>query len=91
MKLEIFAVHDTAADAFLSPHFFQTTAIAIRAFGQSCADPDSGFHAHPSDYTLFHIGTFDQDTGEIVPCTPHSVAKALDFAPSSSLKAVNDA
>ena len=90
MKLEVFAVHDTAADAFLSPHFFQTPAIAIRAFGQSCSQPDTQFHAHPSDYTLFHIGTFDQSDASLTPCTPHAVAKALDFVPSQSLKAVND-
>lgn len=89
--LKIFAVHDNAANAFSQPHSYQTTAMAIRGFGQACQDPDTMFNRHPADYTLFEIGEFSDETGAITPCTPHAVSKALDHVPSSAeLKAVND-
>ena len=91
MKHKIFTVHDVAADAFATPFVQKTTGLAIRSFAQACQDENTQLHQHPSDYTLFQIGEFDEDTGEITPCTPFSVAKALDYAQTSTqLKAVND-
>lgn len=89
--LKLFAVHDVAAEAFMAPHSFPTTAMAIRAFSQACEDSSTQFHQTPSDYTLFQIGEFSDETGEVTPCTPLAVAKALDFARSpGELKAVSD-
>lgn len=67
MQMEIFAVYDEKAEAFMNPFFLQTIAMAIRAISDCVNDPSHNFGAHPSDYSLFHIGTFDNESAAIVP------------------------
>lgn len=63
MKLEIFAVKDTATNVFDKPFFLLTKAAAVRAFADEANNKDSQLHLHPHDYILYHIGTLDQDSG----------------------------
>lgn len=72
MKLVICSIHDTKAEAFSQPMFFQAVGQALRAFidAVSDGDPKSNFAMHPEDFNLFRIGTFDDQTGEIIPEPP---------------------
>lgn len=90
MKTEIFAVHDSAADAFAQPMFFKNTATSLRAFAAACRDENTDLHQHPSDYTLFKIGEFDEDSGKLTALEPVSVAKALDYRDAAPKLAAND-
>lgn len=65
MKLEIFAVKDTATNVFDKPFFLLTKAAAVRAFADEANNKDSQLNAHPHDYVLFHLGTLDQDSGMV--------------------------
>lgn len=65
MIKKIFSVYDEKAEAFLQPFFMQTTGMAIRAIGDCLNDPNHQFAAHPSDYTLFMIGHFDETNGSL--------------------------
>lgn len=83
MVLKMFAVFDTKADFFGQPFFEQEEASAIRAFGDAVNDgsnPNNQWYKHPEDFQLYLLGTFDNLTGEIVPCLP----KALVMASSLS-------
>lgn len=66
MKLLIVAVRDRAADAFMRPFFVPTRGMAIRSFQDEVnrAAPDNSMNAHPEDYDLFALGTFDEETGQ---------------------------
>lgn len=64
MKLEVFAIHDKATNTFERPFYFLTTAEAIRAFTTECNKRDSMCSIHPYDYSLYRLGSFNQDTGE---------------------------
>lgn len=78
MKLEMFSVHDSKAEAFIQPIFAPTTAVALRLFKQAANDPNSDFCKFAADYTLFHVATFCQDTGTMEAlATPESVALAI--------------
>lgn len=39
--------------------------MAIRSFGDECRrkEPGNALGAHPEDYELWHIGSFDDNTG----------------------------
>lgn len=67
MNLVFLAIYDSKAEAFLPPFTAQTTAVGIRTFAQAVNDENSPFHQHPGDYTLFHLGEFDQVKGHIIP------------------------
>ncbi len=63
MQLRMFCVYDSKVEAYLPPWYQQTTAAGIRAFSDTVMDETTMLSKHPADYTLFEIGTFDQDTG----------------------------
>lgn len=65
MKRAIFAVFDAKAAAFLDPIVTHNEATAVRMFGSAVADPRHDFGRFPEDYTLFHVGSFDSESGVI--------------------------
>lgn len=69
MKLEMFAIYDSAAGCYRSPMFFQSAGLAIRAFGDAVKDdnPKNELHVHAGDFYLRRIGEFEDTTGAIAP------------------------
>lgn len=63
MKLKIFAVYDSAVGAYMQPFFMQSKGQAIRAWQDTINDSKTQFHAHPSDFTLFELGEYDDENG----------------------------
>ena len=66
MKMEIFAIRDRALEAFMRPWVAQTTGQAIRMFMDECDNPQGDISKHKSDYDLYHIGSFDDQSGAII-------------------------
>ncbi len=80
MILQAFAVMDSKADAFLPPFFYDTKGQAIRSFSDAVNEEGHQFRKHAGDYTLFHVGGFDQDLGVLVAHNaPVSLGNALTF------------
>lgn len=65
IKLEIFSIRDSKAELFIQPFHAPTIAAGLRTFETAVNEQQSQFFQHSDDYTLFHIGTFDQSTGII--------------------------
>lgn len=92
MKLEVFSVYDVKAEAFIAPFFMSTIAQAIRAFSEACSQEGHAFRKHAEDYTLFHIGSFNDGTAEIKAIVPIRVAAALEFvSPTNVVSMVKEA
>lgn len=79
MKLESFAVYDDKSAAYMTPFFNLKPAEAIRAFSDAVNNPEHRFRAHPADYTLFHIGSYTDETGLLEPITPKSLGNGVEF------------
>lgn len=80
MFLIMFAIHDSAAKAYISPFALPHPDLAKRTFANCAQDPNHQFNKYAADFTLFAIGHFDTDTGIIEPYTTHeNLGKALDF------------
>lgn len=74
----VFSVYDAAAEAFLEPFFAPTIEFALRSFRQAVNTEGHQFNKFPEDYTLFHLGEFQSDSGHIVSNnTPHSLGVAV--------------
>lgn len=83
MNLKVFSVRDMKAEAFLQPFFSPTPGAALRAFGDACLKSDSPFNAHPSDYILYEIGTYEDGDGLLVALVPvKMMACAADYVGS---------
>lgn len=67
MKLKVFAVFDSAAEAYLQPFFVQTVGQALRSFSDAVQSEGHAFNKHAADYTLFQIGEYDESVGRLEP------------------------
>lgn len=77
MKMKMFSVYDSKAEAYLAPFFSATEATAMRAFEAAAKDEQHDFHKWSEDYTLFCLGTFDEFTGIIEPlAAPYNLGSA---------------
>lgn len=54
--------------------------MAERTFADCCNAPDHMFGKHPSDYTLFELGTYDDSKGTIAPhSTPLVIGTGIEY------------
>lgn len=79
MILNAFSLFDTKAQFFLTPWFMQAPGQAIRAAMDLGRDPTTVIGRHPSDYVLFRVGTFEDSTGQMMPCNPENLGNVASF------------
>lgn len=75
----IFTVYDEKAHAYLPPFFQSQLGQATRIFADCCNKADHQFGVHPSDYTLFHLGTYDNFDGSFEVHSPKSLGNGVEF------------
>jgi len=79
MLHRVYTVYDSKAEAYLAPFYFQTNGQSLRAFTDACNDPNHAFYKHPSDYTLFFLGEYDDGTATFIMGTKVSMGTAIEF------------
>lgn len=72
MTYGVYAIYDSAAHVFTAPTIDISDASAVRNFQQAIANPGSVMNFKPDDFSLYQIGIFDVETGELEPFTPPS-------------------
>jgi hypothetical protein len=86
----IYTIYDSKAEAYMSPWFVDKDGQALREFQDVVRNPDTPFHKHPEDYTLFKIGTYDEWTGKLESLdTPVSMGVGIEYI-QAGLEAVNE-
>lgn len=66
MVLGIYAIRDVKV-GFLTPTVEQNERVAIRNFSHAVANSQSVLSSYAKDFALYRLGTYDNDTGAIVP------------------------
>ena len=68
----ICAVRDIKSALYGRPFFVQSVGVAIRSFTDEVnrVDHDNMLHNHPTDFTLYQIGTYDDNDASIVSSLP---------------------
>lgn len=79
MKLNVYSIFDTASGLYSRPFFTSSDAEALRSFSDIATDAEHPIGKHPKDYTLFRIGTFDDNKGHIHNEDNESLATALEL------------
>lgn len=83
MKIKFYCVFDSAVGSYLAPFTMRTNGEALRAWKDLVNDPSTNFAKHPSDYTLFELGSFDPDTaGFDLHPSPVSLGVGIEFVES---------
>jgi len=83
MQLNVYSIYDKATNAYMRPFFMQSDGQALRGFTDESVRADSEIAKHPEDYSLFRIGSFDDNKGELEPCEPKCIGRAHELAAES--------
>lgn len=78
MKLNIYSIFDTASGLYSRPFFTQSDGEAIRSFTDLSSDAKHPVGMHPEDYTLYRLGTFNDNNGAFHDEPNESLATALE-------------
>ena len=69
MTYGIYVIRE-AKTTFMLPTVDFNNASAMRNFEHAVRHPDSLMKSHPNDFGLYRVGSFDNETGEIMPEFP---------------------
>lgn len=81
MKTKMYSIYDKAAQAYVTPFFMHTKAMAIRAFESNVnAQDENNISKHPEQFSLFELGEFDDSVAKLeLHSEPELVASALEL------------
>lgn len=80
MIMQIYTVYDNKTEVFMRPWYALTDGEAMRIFTDAVADPQSPYSKHPLDFTLYHIGSFNDHGATFEGRDPiHQLGTAVDF------------
>lgn len=80
MILQMFSIYDSKVGAYMTPVFLHSKGQALRWFSDLIKDQESTLSKHPEDYTLFHLGSFEDVSSKFEPLeTPHSMGIGLEL------------
>lgn len=83
MLMSICTVRDDVSQVYGRPMFVRTVGEANRSFISECSNAESELSKHPSDYSLYELGQYDDETAvfTLLPA-PRLVSKATDHIQS---------
>lgn len=92
---KIYTIYDSKSEAYMKPMFLRSHGEAIRVFEAACQTSDHEFHRFPEDFTLFHLGEWDDSTALFqMNMTPIPLARSIEVVarqPVTQLAQVNAA
>lgn len=80
MTYYTFSIYDSKAQNYHIPYFLKNEAIAIREFADLVNDPKTSINKHPEDYTLFNLGTWDDQNAQFKQNkSPKALGTGVEF------------
>ena len=80
MKLNIYSIYDDTAKAYMQPFFLHNHALAVRAFtDQVNSENNNPLSIHPEQFTLYHVGEFNDQTGNLELREHQSLGKGISY------------
>lgn len=90
MRLFAYCIFDRASGVYDRPFFAQTDQVAVRSFCDICSDGDTQVGQHPDDYTLFRVGTFDNNKGLLQGEVPEKLINGLEATSQHKQNGLNN-
>ncbi len=75
----IHAIYDSKAQAYQTPYYSMNQETAIRPIADAVNDGLHPLGRNPDHYTLFYLGEFDDNSGEIKPAERKSVCNCIQL------------
>jgi len=65
MKVQIYAIFDTCSGIYEKPFFHRADDQVRREFQDVATSADHAINKHPEHYSVWRLGSFDNNTGKI--------------------------
>jgi len=78
MRYPLYSIKDDLI-GFGVPFVGDNDPVAVRYFGQAVSQEGSVYSLNKSNFSLYKVGEFDTDSGEVFPSDRVYVCSALDF------------
>lgn len=65
MNSLVCSVRDVKAEAFAPPFTVSARGMAVRMFSDWCSDTKTVIGRHPEDFHLYHVGFFNEVSGQL--------------------------
>jgi len=85
METQLISLRDAKAESFTAPKAHKTIGEAERFLQHIVNTPGEGnfLNLYPEDYDMYHLGTFDDQTGKMkLFDSPRHLSKAVTFKKS---------
>lgn len=77
---KIYAIHDITAEIYTTPFYAVNDATAARIFANARSTPGTSIFDNPEDFRLYRIGSYDEQTGNIIPEPFELICRASDYS-----------
>lgn len=67
MEKQLYSIFDSKSGIYAAPFVETNKGSAIRAINELIARGDSTPAKYPEDFQLVHLGSYDEQSGQIVP------------------------
>ncbi|AXL15387.1 nonstructural protein [Microviridae sp.] len=84
MITQVFSIYDSKTKIYNKPIFLLNEAEAKRALTDLLADKTSTLALHPEDYSLWHLGSFDDSTGYFTE-EKHVICHLSELSPNQQI------
>jgi hypothetical protein len=90
MLMSVFAIYDAGISTWMPPIFVRNKGEILRWFMDCVNDPQSKLSKYPSDYTLFEVGSWDDDKCKFdLLKTPVSIGIAIEYVKAKTVDLEN--
>ena len=79
MKQNLYTVRDNKLNVSVTIFPAANNLTALRSFQDFANTPGNPIHKHPGDYTLHHIGSWDDDADKLTDTTNETLASAEEY------------
>ena len=95
MIKSLFTIKDVKAQVYMDPFTQVNEQTAQRTILDSISDPNHPFAKHPEDYSLYYLGTYNDQNGQFNTQEPHLINRLEDIrdgkeSPNLSIQQVED-
>lgn len=75
MIMKMYAIYDRKAEMYNRPYYANTDGQAAREVLAAMRDPQVSLSQYPADYSLWHVGQFDDATGIVCGDKPQKIVE----------------
>lgn len=87
---EVCGIYDVKAKCYVHVFLEATLDCALRTFSEMVTNPQSAVARHPMDYHLFHVASFDEQSGKMVGHPPHALGSGDQYVELADGRMVGD-